>query len=118
LLQAEARAEFAEKTVKKLQKEVDRLEGTCVAVLVANCLLNPKVDLLYSLLGRRHLNHSFQRILIMVYYVWVYFASGFYPLPRFPKSSASLNITVTYVEILWENADWKDSTLKVTVTNF
>lgn len=25
--QAEARAEFAEKTVKKLQKEVDRLEG-------------------------------------------------------------------------------------------
>lgn len=27
LLQAEARAEFAEKTVKKLQKEVDRLEG-------------------------------------------------------------------------------------------
>jgi len=28
-LQAEARAEFAEKTVKKLQKEVDRLEGKC-----------------------------------------------------------------------------------------
>lgn len=27
MLQAEARAEFAEKTVKKLQKEVDRLEG-------------------------------------------------------------------------------------------
>lgn len=27
VLQAEARAEFAEKTVKKLQKEVDRLEG-------------------------------------------------------------------------------------------
>lgn len=26
-MQAEARAEFAEKTVKKLQKEVDRLEG-------------------------------------------------------------------------------------------
>lgn len=26
--QAEARAEYAEKTVKKLQKEVDRLEGT------------------------------------------------------------------------------------------
>ena len=26
--EAEARAEFAEKTVKKLQKEVDRLEGT------------------------------------------------------------------------------------------
>lgn len=29
LSQAEARAEFAEKTVKKLQKEVDRLEGKC-----------------------------------------------------------------------------------------
>jgi hypothetical protein len=29
LLQAEARAEFAEKSVKKLQKEVDRLEGMC-----------------------------------------------------------------------------------------
>lgn len=28
LKEAEARAEFAEKTVKKLQKEVDRLEGT------------------------------------------------------------------------------------------
>lgn len=27
VIQAEARAEFAEKTVKKLQKEVDRLEG-------------------------------------------------------------------------------------------
>lgn len=27
LKEAEARAEFAEKTVKKLQKEVDRLEG-------------------------------------------------------------------------------------------
>lgn len=27
VVQAEARAEFAEKTVKKLQKEVDRLEG-------------------------------------------------------------------------------------------
>lgn len=29
LKEAEARAEFAEKTVKKLQKEVDRLEGQC-----------------------------------------------------------------------------------------
>jgi DNA repair exonuclease SbcCD ATPase subunit len=29
LKEAEARAEFAEKTVKKLQKEVDRLEGMC-----------------------------------------------------------------------------------------
>lgn len=28
LKEAEARAEFAEKTVKKLQKEVDRLEGS------------------------------------------------------------------------------------------
>jgi len=47
LLQAEARAEFAEKTVKKLQKEVDRLEGTCFAVFVANTLLNPEVHLVY-----------------------------------------------------------------------
>lgn len=30
LKEAEARAEFAEKTVKKLQKEVDRLEGEFV----------------------------------------------------------------------------------------
>lgn len=28
LYQAEARAEFAERSVQKLQKEVDRLEGT------------------------------------------------------------------------------------------
>ena len=27
ILQAEARAEFAERSVQKLQKEVDRLEG-------------------------------------------------------------------------------------------
>lgn len=27
--QAEARAEFAERSVQKLQKEVDRLEGEC-----------------------------------------------------------------------------------------
>ena len=34
LKEAEARAEFAEKTVKKLQKEVDRLEGQFVAFAV------------------------------------------------------------------------------------
>jgi len=39
--------------VKKLQKEVDRLEGTCFAVLVANTLLNPEVHLVHYLLGRR-----------------------------------------------------------------
>jgi hypothetical protein len=33
VFQAEARAEFAEKSVKKLQKEVDRLEGTCVSAV-------------------------------------------------------------------------------------
>jgi hypothetical protein len=53
LLQAEARAEFAEKTVKKLQKEVDRLEGTCFAVIVANTLLNFEVNLVHYLVGRR-----------------------------------------------------------------
>jgi hypothetical protein len=53
LLQAEARAEFAEKTVKKLQKEVDRLEGTCFAVSVANTLLDPEVHLVHYLVGRR-----------------------------------------------------------------
>jgi len=31
LKEAEARAEFAEKTVKKLQKEVDRLEGAYIS---------------------------------------------------------------------------------------
>lgn len=40
LLQAEARAEFAEKTVKKLQKEVDRLEGKlCSSTLKNTCEL-------------------------------------------------------------------------------
>lgn len=44
-LQAEARAEFAEKTVKKLQKEVDRLEGQTLLKLITyllnhyNCML-------------------------------------------------------------------------------
>jgi tropomyosin-1 len=33
LKEAEARAEFAEKTVKKLQKEVDRLEGISLKIL-------------------------------------------------------------------------------------
>lgn len=53
MLQAEARAEFAEKTVKKLQKEVDRLEGTCCAVIVANTLVDPEVHLVHYLVGRR-----------------------------------------------------------------
>jgi len=38
--------------VKKLQKEVDRLEGTCFAVFVANTLLNPEVHLVCCRLGR------------------------------------------------------------------
>lgn len=33
LKEAEARAEYAEKTVKKLQKEVDRLEGILIKLL-------------------------------------------------------------------------------------
>lgn len=35
LKEAEARAEFAEKTVKKLQKEVDRLEGEFVLLKIS-----------------------------------------------------------------------------------
>lgn len=38
--------------MKKLQKEVDRLEGTCFAVVVANILLNPEVHLVHYRLGR------------------------------------------------------------------
>lgn len=36
-LQAEARAEFAERSVQKLQKEVDRLEGEFI-LIPKNCL--------------------------------------------------------------------------------
>lgn len=38
LKEAEARAEYAEKTVKKLQKEVDRLEG--IPLLITSALNN------------------------------------------------------------------------------
>jgi hypothetical protein len=48
LLQAEARAEFAEKTVKKLQKEVDRLEGMCIS---AFSLTNRRFCPVHHLLG-------------------------------------------------------------------
>lgn len=34
MLQAEARAEFAERSVQKLQKEVDRLEGNIPFLLI------------------------------------------------------------------------------------
>jgi hypothetical protein len=52
LLQAEARAEFAEKTVKKLQKEVDRLEGMCVSALVAFSHTNRRFYPVHHLLGK------------------------------------------------------------------
>jgi hypothetical protein len=52
LLQAEARAEFAEKTVKKLQKEVDRLEGMCVSAPVAFSHTNRGIYPVYHLLGK------------------------------------------------------------------
>lgn len=39
IFQAEARAEFAEKTVKKLQKEVDRLEGKFRDLIFINSTL-------------------------------------------------------------------------------
>jgi hypothetical protein len=52
LLQAEARAEFAEKSVKKLQKEVDRLEGMCVSALVAFSHTNQRFCPVHHLLGK------------------------------------------------------------------
>lgn len=55
MFQAEARAEFAEKTVKKLQKEVDRLEGTeylliASIVLVLPCRNNLNAEMLSLML--------------------------------------------------------------------
>jgi hypothetical protein len=52
LLQAEARAEFAEKSVKKLQKEVDRLEGICVSALMAFSHTNRRFCPVHRLLGK------------------------------------------------------------------
>jgi hypothetical protein len=52
LLQAEARAEFAEKSVKKLQKEVDRLEGMCVSALVVFSCTNRRFCPVHHLLGK------------------------------------------------------------------
>lgn len=46
--QAEARAEFAEKTVKKLQKEVDRLEGMNLDYLKNIYLLNKQNIIIYA----------------------------------------------------------------------
>jgi hypothetical protein len=51
LLQAEARAEFAEKSVKKLQKEVDRLEGMFVTVPVVCSHPNHQIYPVIYLLG-------------------------------------------------------------------
>lgn len=46
--QAEARAEFAEKTVKKLQKEVDRLEGNVLSIFRITDTFWLKVKLVLS----------------------------------------------------------------------
>ena len=43
LKQAEARAEFAERSVQKLQKEVDRLEGMSLQIFTTNTLPNLKI---------------------------------------------------------------------------
>jgi len=50
MIQAEARAEFAEKTVKKLQKEVDRLEGKSRALIFTdNTFIQNAVFIYYSI---------------------------------------------------------------------
>jgi hypothetical protein len=59
LLQAEARAEFAEKTVKKLQKEVDRLEGKCVMLPVVLSHTNYQIYTVKYLLGWHHWSSLF-----------------------------------------------------------
>jgi hypothetical protein len=90
LLQAEARAEFAEKTVKKLQKEVDRLEGTCFAVIVANTLLNSEVHLVHYLVGRRQdSDNGLSRVGLL--HFWIVSIALFYKKFRF------IIIKATYV---------------------
>lgn len=49
LKEAEARAEFAERSVQKLQKEVDRLEGAYIFLLFDVFLLSTKISNLLTL---------------------------------------------------------------------
>lgn len=86
--------------MKKLQKEVDRLEGTCVVLLVVNSQRNTQVHSVFCHLTDSVLKDSSDGLL---HYIFDCLAFGFHPLPSFPKSSCLLNVikmTCVSVEIL------------------
>lgn len=68
--------------MKKLQKEVDRLEGTCFAVTVANTLLNLEVHLVHYLVGRRQdSDNGLSRVGLLPF--WIVSIALFYEKFRF-----------------------------------